>query len=142
VLNWIPRAPDGTCPPRTMRNCLAIWVMGQIHDQLSPFGLARHRQIHRYQYQHTWTSGPAASSVLAVSAPARPDQALASALRRLREERQQTQEDIAHDAGITVAALARIERGQTNPRWTTIRSIASALNVGLGELGEAVEQSR
>jgi predicted transcriptional regulator len=37
------------------------------------------------------------------------------------------QEDLAHDTGITVAALARIERGQANPRWTTIKGIASAL---------------
>lgn len=75
-----------------------------------------------------------------MSTPDQADQALASTLRRLREERNHTQEDLAHDAGITVAALARIERGQANPRWTTIRSIASALGISLGELGEAVEQ--
>jgi transcriptional regulator with XRE-family HTH domain len=67
------------------------------------------------------------------------DQLLASTLRRLRQERSQTQEDLAYNAGITVAALARIERGQANPRWTTVRSIASALDIGLGELGEEVE---
>jgi transcriptional regulator with XRE-family HTH domain len=42
---------------------------------------------------------------------------------------------------VTVAALARIERGQANPRWTTVRSIATALGIGLGELGEAVERA-
>lgn len=68
-----------------------------------------------------------------------PDKALASTLRRLRLERNQTQEDLAYSAGITVAGLARIERGQANPRWTTVRSIASALDIGMGELGEAVE---
>jgi transcriptional regulator with XRE-family HTH domain len=72
-----------------------------------------------------------------ISAP--PDQILASTLRRLRQERNQTQEDLAYSAGITVAGLARIERGQANPRWTTVRSIASALEIGMGELGEAVE---
>jgi transcriptional regulator with XRE-family HTH domain len=74
-----------------------------------------------------------------ISAPA--DQILASTLRRLRRERNQTQEDLAYSAGITVAALARIERGQANPRWTTVRLIASALEIGMGELGEAVESS-
>lgn len=67
---------------------------------------------------------------------------LASTLRRLREERKHTQEDLAHDAGITVAALARIKRGQADPRWTTVKRIASALDVGLGDLGEAVERGR
>lgn len=70
-----------------------------------------------------------------------PDQVLASTLRRLRLERNQTQEDLAYSAGITVAGLARIERGQANPRWTTVRSIASALEVGMGELGETVEST-
>ncbi len=74
-----------------------------------------------------------------ISAPA--DQILASTLRRLRQERNQTQEDLAYSAGITVAALARIERGQANPRWTTVRLIASALEIGMRELGEAVESA-
>lgn len=73
-----------------------------------------------------------------ISVPA--DQALASTLRRLRHERKQTQEDLAYSAGITVTGLARIERGQANPRWTTVRSIASALGIGMGELGVAVER--
>jgi transcriptional regulator with XRE-family HTH domain len=74
-----------------------------------------------------------------ISVPA--DQILASTLRRLRQERNQTQEDLAYSAGITVAALARIERGQANPRWTTVTSIASALEIGMSELGEAVESA-
>jgi DNA-binding XRE family transcriptional regulator len=57
------------------------------------------------------------------------------------QEGNHIQEDLAHDAGITVAALARIERGQANARWTTIKSIASALGISLGELGEAVDGS-
>jgi transcriptional regulator with XRE-family HTH domain len=74
-----------------------------------------------------------------VTTPAKPDQALASTLRSLRLQRGQTQEDLAHDAGITTAALARIERGQANPTWITVRCIATALGVSLGELGVAVE---
>lgn len=74
-------------------------------------------------------------------AQAQVDQALASTLRRLRLERSQTQEDLAHQAGITVAALARIERGQSNPRWSTVKSIATALGIGLPDLSMAVEQA-
>jgi DNA-binding XRE family transcriptional regulator len=106
---------------------------------VSVFDRIRWWQVASCQQHYTWTSGPVASTVLSVSAPGQADQALASTLRRLREERNHTQEDLAHDAGITVAALARIERGQANPRWTTIKSIASALGISLGELGDAVE---
>jgi transcriptional regulator with XRE-family HTH domain len=74
-----------------------------------------------------------------VSAPATPDAALAEALLTLRRERGHTQEDLAHKAGLTVTAYARIERGSANPTWTTVRRIAKALGVTLGELGGAVE---
>jgi DNA-binding XRE family transcriptional regulator len=77
-----------------------------------------------------------------VAPPAQIDPALASTLRRLREDRHHTQEDLAHHAGITVAALARIERGKANPTWTTVRSIATALNIKLSDLGTAIEQTK
>jgi transcriptional regulator with XRE-family HTH domain len=76
---------------------------------------------------------------LTVTTPAQPDPALASTLRSLRLERGQTQEDLAHHAGITTAALARIERGQANPTWITVRCIADALDVSLAKLGASVE---
>jgi transcriptional regulator with XRE-family HTH domain len=69
------------------------------------------------------------------------DQALAHTLRRLREERGQSQEDVAQSAGITLAALARIERGQTNPRWTTVRRILGALEITLTELGTTLDDA-
>jgi transcriptional regulator with XRE-family HTH domain len=53
-----------------------------------------------------------------------------------------SQESLAHDAGITVGALARIERGETNPTWTTVRRIADALGVTLVQLARAVEKRR
>ena len=74
-----------------------------------------------------------------MSASATPDEDLARALRRLRQQRGQTQEDLAHDARLTVTAYARIERGSANPTWTTVRRLAVALNISLAELGEAVE---
>ncbi len=79
---------------------------------------------------------------LIVSAPIPADRALAITLRRLRTERGDTQEDLAHRAGLTVAAFARIERGHANPTWTTVRRIAGALEITLAGLGEAVERAR
>jgi len=71
-----------------------------------------------------------------------PDQALARALCRLRKDRGVTQEHLAYRAGLTTASLARAERGQTNPAWTTVRRIARALDVSLAELVVAVEDAR
>jgi transcriptional regulator with XRE-family HTH domain len=79
---------------------------------------------------------------LIMSSPGHADPALAAVLRHLRSERGETQEDLAHRAGLTVAALARIERGQANPTWTNVRRIALALDVSLGALGEAVERAK
>lgn len=79
---------------------------------------------------------------LVVSAPTPTDPALAATLRRLRIERGDTQEDLAHRAGLTVAAFARIERGNANPTWTTVRRIAAALGVSLATLAEAVERQK
>jgi len=77
---------------------------------------------------------------LTVSAPVQPDVALARALRSLRSERGETQEDLAHKAGLTVAAFARIERGHANPTWTTVKRLAAALDISLAALGEVVER--
>ncbi|MGA2454158.1 MAG: helix-turn-helix transcriptional regulator [Solirubrobacteraceae bacterium] len=77
-----------------------------------------------------------------MSAPTQPDPALAATVRRMRIERGDTQEDLAHRAGLTVAAFARIERGHANPTWTTVRRIALALEISLANLAEAVERSK
>lgn len=75
-----------------------------------------------------------------MTAPAQPDPYLAAAVRRLRHECALTQEDLAHQAGLTTSALARIERGKANPTWTTTRRVALALGISLEELGRAVEE--
>jgi transcriptional regulator with XRE-family HTH domain len=69
-----------------------------------------------------------------------PDPVLAELLKRLREERSLTQEQLAFDAGITVSALSRIERGLNSPRWTTVQRLASALDLRLGELVADLER--
>ncbi len=71
------------------------------------------------------------------------DTALAAVLRRLRTERELSQEAVAHQAGVSYTTLAKIELAQSNPGWATVRAIADALGVTLAELAAAVEaQSR
>ena len=75
----------------------------------------------------------------AVPRAPRPDPALASALRRLREDRDLTRETLAFHAGLTTGSLARIELAQSSPGWDTVRKVAKALDVSLVELAVAVE---
>jgi transcriptional regulator with XRE-family HTH domain len=70
------------------------------------------------------------------------DPALAAVLRRFRLRAGVTQEALAFEANLTIATLSRIERGVTNPTWTSIRAITRALDVEMDELGAAVEQER
>ncbi len=69
----------------------------------------------------------------------KPDPALATALRTLRENGGLTREALAFRAGITIGSLARIELGQATPGWDTIRRIAGALEVSISRLAAAVE---
>jgi transcriptional regulator with XRE-family HTH domain len=68
-----------------------------------------------------------------------PDQALATVLKRLREDHEMTQEDLAFTAGITVSALSRIERGLNSPGWMTVKRITSALEVSWMDLARELE---
>ena len=70
-----------------------------------------------------------------------PDLALAKVLRSLREERGITREHLAHDAKLTTNSLARIELGQADPRFTTVKDIAKALDVPLAEIVGRVEET-
>lgn len=72
---------------------------------------------------------------------AKPDPALAAALRRLREERGMTREALAYRAGITTGALAGIELCTSAPGWATVRDVAAALDLSLSGLAAAVERS-
>jgi transcriptional regulator with XRE-family HTH domain len=75
----------------------------------------------------------------AVPRAPKPDPALASALRRLREDRGLTREALAFHAGLTTGSLARIELGQSSPGWDTTRKVAKALEISLVDLAKAVE---
>lgn len=68
-----------------------------------------------------------------------PDPALGVVLRRLREERGLTLETLAFMSRISMGSLGRIENSRSSAAWSTVRQIASALNVTMTELGKLVE---
>lgn len=68
------------------------------------------------------------------------DPALGAVLRRLREGRNESQEALAFRSGMASASLSRIELGQASPAWGTVRSLAGALDIGIGELATLVER--
>jgi transcriptional regulator with XRE-family HTH domain len=70
------------------------------------------------------------------------DRELGRAVRRLREERGLTQEELASRAGTTFGTVSRVESAKSAPAWWTVRKIAEALGVSLKELGAAVEAKR
>lgn len=68
-----------------------------------------------------------------------PDPALAAVIRRLREQRGLTREQLAFGSGITTGSVARIELGQSVPGWDTVRLLARALDISMVDLSAAVE---
>lgn len=70
----------------------------------------------------------------------RPQQALGSAVRELRRKSGATQETVAREAGITIATLSQIERGEGNPTWDTVTGIAAALGISMTQLAAAADQ--
>lgn len=79
--------------------------------------------------------GLASANVSAVSS----DQALALAVKRLREMRGLSQEEVAFAGGMSTSTVSRIERGQLQPSSTVIGRIAKGLGVSLVELAAATE---
>lgn len=69
-----------------------------------------------------------------------PQPALGTAIRELRTKRNVTQEDLAHEAGVTVGTLSLIERGKSNPAWGTVKRIAAALDVAMGDLAKRADK--
>ena len=55
-------------------------------------------------------------------------------LKRLRTRTALTQAELAERAGLTTAAVARIERDEAEPRMTSLRKLAAALGVPSSEL--------
>lgn len=59
---------------------------------------------------------------------------LAKNLRRLRQEKNLSQEAFAHEAGIHRTYISDLERGARNPTITVVEKIAAYLGVMPGEL--------
>lgn len=57
------------------------------------------------------------------------DPAFGQRLRALREERGWTQAALGERAGMGYQEVARIERGEREPTWGTVRKLATALEV-------------
>jgi transcriptional regulator with XRE-family HTH domain len=55
--------------------------------------------------------------------------ALGQAVRKLRKDRNMTQEDLAHASGVNISYIGMIERGQSNPAWLTLIRLATELGV-------------
>ena len=51
-----------------------------------------------------------------------------------------TQEDLSHKAGLTTGGYAKVERAQTAPAWGTVRQIAEALDMTIGQLAVEVDR--
>jgi transcriptional regulator with XRE-family HTH domain len=74
--------------------------------------------------------------------PARknPQPGLGRAVRQLRQERGITQERVARQAGLHLTWINRMENGRTNPTWGSMKRVAWALKVSLGELATLAEE--
>jgi transcriptional regulator with XRE-family HTH domain len=55
-------------------------------------------------------------------------------LRRAREERELTQEEVARRSGVHATEVSRIEAGKRDPRVSTVERLAAAVNLPPGEL--------
>jgi transcriptional regulator with XRE-family HTH domain len=60
-------------------------------------------------------------------------------LKRLRFLNALTQAELTQKAGLTPAAVARIERNEAEPRMTTLRKLAEALGIEPQELVRGVD---
>jgi transcriptional regulator with XRE-family HTH domain len=69
-----------------------------------------------------------------------PQEALGEAIWRTRDERGFEQDDIAEQADLAIWQLSRLEHGQMNPSWGTVRRIAAALGLPMSELVARAEQ--
>lgn len=76
-----------------------------------------------------------------MSQPIDPQPALGAAVRARRTEPDVdlSQEALAEKAGVTVTHLSRLENGEINPTWGTMRQIAAALGLSVAELAARSE---
>jgi transcriptional regulator with XRE-family HTH domain len=73
---------------------------------------------------------------------ASPETVFGRVLRRLRRERDISQEALAALAGLTRNHMSEIERGRREPRLGTLVRVADAFGMGVGELLTLFDQER
>jgi len=61
-------------------------------------------------------------------------EALGQRVRSARDAKGWTQEDLAHESGLAVVQVSRIERGAREIRLTTLLRLLSALDIAADEL--------
>jgi XRE family transcriptional regulator, regulator of sulfur utilization len=66
--------------------------------------------------------------------------ALGEAIRYIREREGLTQEELAFQAGLHPTWISRIESGQYDPRWSSVRQLLEGLGVTLVELVAMAER--
>jgi transcriptional regulator with XRE-family HTH domain len=64
---------------------------------------------------------------------------LAANIREMRRRAAMTQDELAREAGVSGMTLSRIERGESEPRASTLRKLAKALEVKPQDLFEEDE---
>jgi transcriptional regulator with XRE-family HTH domain len=67
------------------------------------------------------------------------DPALGQAIRQMREQRGQTQEELASAAGITFGTVNRLESAKSAPAWATVRALLGGLDHSLADLAKAID---
>lgn len=63
----------------------------------------------------------------------------AANLRRVRLDRELSQERLAHAAGLNMTHVSKIERSEREPGVRTISKLAVALNVSAGDLFDGID---
>jgi transcriptional regulator with XRE-family HTH domain len=74
--------------------------------------------------------------------PARknPQPGLGQAVRQLRQRQGMSQEKLARNSGLHLTWINRMENGHTNPTWGSMKRVAEALRVPLGQLATLAEE--
>lgn len=57
-------------------------------------------------------------------------------LKRLRQEAGMSQEDVARKAGVSLSTIVKLEAGNVEPTWATVRAIAKAIGVSVVKFEE------
>lgn len=67
---------------------------------------------------------------------------MAEVVRRERELREMTQEQLAYGAGVSLRQVQRIERQESDPRLDTVRKLAGALGMSAARLVAMTAEDR